>query len=82
MWIAKSQFIKEVTGTSSVESNSVKQLVVDDVIINGPKGIADVFNEFYINVGPSLASKISHSSTITFTKNVISDTMQMSHVPC
>jgi len=72
--------IKEVTGTSSVKSNSVKQLVVDDVIINGPKEIADVFNEFYINVGPSLASKISYSSTITFTKNVISDTMQISHV--
>ena len=36
----------------------LKQIIVDQIEINDAQSIADKFNEYYVNVGPSLASKI------------------------
>ena len=51
--------IKEIIGKSkNINETFPKQIIVDQIEINDAHSIADKFNEYYVNVGPSLASKI------------------------
>ena len=51
--------MKEIIGKSkNINDTFPKQVIVDQIEINDAQSIADKFNEYYVNVGPSLASKI------------------------
>ena len=51
--------MKEIIGKSkNINDTFPKQIIVDQIEINDSQSIADKFNEYYVNVGPSLASKI------------------------
>ena len=51
--------MKEIIGKSkNINDTFPKQIIVDQIEINDAQSIADKFNEYYVNVGPSLASKI------------------------
>ena len=52
--------MKEIIGKSkNINDTFPKQIIIDQIEINDGQSIADKFNEYYVNVGPSLASKIS-----------------------
>ena len=51
--------MKEIIGKSkNINDTFPEQIIVDQIEINDAQSIADNFNEYYANVGPSLASKI------------------------
>ena len=51
--------MKEIIGKSkNINDTFPKQIIVDQIEINDAQSIADKFNEYYVNVGPSLASII------------------------
>ena len=51
--------MKEIIGKSkNINDTFPKQIIVEQIEINDAQSIADKFNEYYVNVGPSLASKI------------------------
>ena len=72
--------LKETAGLHNNKKNDVKQLSIDNSIINDQKEMANAFNKFYINVGPILASQMRQGGMITYTKEVISSVMQSSYV--
>ena len=57
--------IKEIIG-NPVSNHYLDYFVVNDQPINDPMLIANKFNDFFINIGPELESKIEESS-ITYT---------------
>ena len=51
--------MKKIIGKSkNINDTLPKQIIVDQIEINDAQSIADKFNEYYVNVGSSLASKI------------------------
>jgi len=51
--------IKEIIGKSKVVSNSLpRKVIVDELEICDQKTIPEKFNNFFVNVGPKLASKV------------------------
>ena len=68
------KILKEVIN-SKKSSASCSRFKMNDSVINDKKVIADGFNQFYINVGPNLASKIpKHDNSPT--DNIILDPTQ------
>ena len=52
--------MKEVIGKKKCNNETLpKHLIVDKIEINDVKSIAEKFNEFFVNIGPNLANKIS-----------------------
>ena len=53
------KIMKEIIGKGkNINDTFPKQIIVDEIEINDAQPIADKLNEYYVNVGPSLASKI------------------------
>ena len=62
--------MKEIIGKTKVcNDNFPKRLVIDKTEITNKKSIAETFNEYFVNVGPSLASVIPKSN-VHFTSNL------------
>ena len=55
--------LKQLVPGKNTKSTGIKRLVSDGEDITCPKGIADHFNEFFVNVGVQLASKFSSDTT-------------------
>ena len=55
------KIMKEIIGKKKCNQVLPKQILVDEIVINDAKSIAEKFNEFYVNVGPNLAKKIPQS---------------------
>ncbi|MBY0580901.1 MAG: hypothetical protein K2P53_04385 [Rickettsiales bacterium] len=54
--------IKEILGKQKILNKVLPSVItVDDNQISDGKSIATKFNEFFVNIGPNLASKIKHS---------------------
>ena len=52
--------MKEVIGKKKCNNETLpKHLIVDKIEINDVKSIAEKFNEFFVNIGPNFANKIS-----------------------
>ena len=60
--------LKTLVPGGKSSATSVKRLVTEDgEEVTCPKGIADHFNKFFVNVGVTLASKFSSDTTTTTT---------------
>ncbi len=55
--------LKKLVPDGKATNTNVKRLVVDGEEVTDPKGIADHFNKFFVNVGVTLASKFSSDTT-------------------
>ena len=67
--------ISELLCKSSKKSNPIKELKVGNRIITDKNEICNTFNEFFVNIGPSLAENIKPTKNIRFTsflKKVVS----------
>ena len=57
------QVIKEVIGKTKLYNSCLpRRIIINNQDIYNKKTIAESFNEFFINVGPNLASKIPRTS--------------------
>ena len=51
--------MKDIIGKAKIQSNNLpRQIIRCDIIIKNPQEIAEEFNNFFINIGPELSSKI------------------------
>ena len=46
----------------NASSSVVNELKLNDRKINSPEELAEAFNNYFINIGPSLAHEMAHSS--------------------
>jgi hypothetical protein len=53
--------IKEIMNKTTDNSNYPKTFIIDNSEVNDPKIIADIFNKYFVQIGPKLASNI-HTS--------------------
>ena len=58
--------IKEVTNKTTTKTQLPELFKVDGKVLTEKKDIANKFNNFFTNIGPSLASKISATGTKTY----------------
>ena len=59
MW----QLIKEITGKIKIKTDNLpRRIIINNQNIYNKKQIANQFNNFFTNIGPNLASKISTAS--------------------
>ena len=55
--------LKDVIGKTKINENRLpKKIALENKEITDQKTIAEKFNEFYVNVGPNLASKIPQNN--------------------
>ena len=67
--------ISDILCKSSKSSNAIKEIKVQNKIISDSSDICNSFNEFFINIGPNLASNIKPSKDVhykSYLKKVIS----------
>ena len=58
--------LKDVVGKTKINENRLsKKITLENKKITGQKTIAEKFNEFYVNIGPNLASKYPKTTMIT-----------------
>ena len=58
------------------KSNLIKEIKVDDQIISNNNKVAEAFNDYFINIGPKLASdvtRLSPNNVNTYLKSPDSD---------
>ena len=55
--------LKDVIGKTKINENRLpKKIALENKEITDQKTIAEKFNEFYVNVGPNIASKIPQNN--------------------
>ena len=57
------KLINSLTGRASKPSGRVNEIEIDDKIISDDENISESFNDFFINIGPKLASELTKQST-------------------
>ena len=60
------KYISEIICKSSNQRKMLNKIIVDSNIITDPKEICDQFNEFFVGIGPKLASNINTETKKSF----------------
>ena len=60
------KLINSLTGRGN-KSSPVNDILVNDKIVSDDKDISESFNDFFVNVGPTLAAESTKSHPITLT---------------
>ena len=60
------KYISEIICKSSNQRKTLNKIIVDSNIITDPKEICDRFNEFFVGIGPKLASNINTENKKAF----------------
>ena len=60
------KYIPEIICKSSNQGKTLNKIIVDSNIITDPKEICDRFNEFFVGIGPKLASNINTENKKVF----------------
>ena len=69
--------ISQILCKSSKKSNPIKEIKINDIITSDMKNICNNFNNFFVNIGPNLATVIKPSGNVhykSFLKKVITST--------
>jgi potassium voltage-gated channel Eag-related subfamily H protein 8 len=66
--------IKDVLNKQKETNTPPKEFYLEDTIISNPKDIANAFNNYFINIGPQLATNIVQPDNIAFSDYLITPT--------
>ena len=67
--------IKEIMGNPNNNSTVPEYFMINNVKYTEPSIIANKFNNFFVNIGPSLANKIPHYQNLSF-KNFLTNNIE------
>jgi hypothetical protein len=66
--------IKDVLNKQKETNTPPKEFYLEDTIVSNPKDIANAFNNYFINIGPQLATNIVQPDNIAFSDYLITPT--------
>ena len=71
------QIIKQVINKNKYKSMTCDKLLVDNKVVTNKTDIANTFNNYFVNVGPSLASQIpnSNKNPISYINHAVVESM-------
>ena len=61
------KLMNSLTGRASKSSGRVNEIEIGDTIIYDDENISESFNDFFINIGPKLASELTKHQLIRLT---------------